>query len=230
MWCTRWFIPLLLLPLPTAPPYLLLLFLVSLIIHAKPCFYCIILLTTLFWSSCYWQPIPLDSPLHRPWSDNITTYAEALRASLGASYSKPLPIVIRAADRCWCDFASGTFFEPFNVTRWEEISIHKQKFELERQQRIEDAKEREQLNEQPKTAAPEATPRPSSPSFLKTSSKFLQSFISSPFGRSSQKSEELSKPENATDTSTASRLLRKEYDLRQYGLDLILDFGWTRET
>lgn len=34
--CTRWYLPLLLLPLPTAPPYFLLLFLVSITIHAKP--------------------------------------------------------------------------------------------------------------------------------------------------------------------------------------------------
>lgn len=34
--CTRWFLPLLLLPLPTAPPYFLVLFLFSLTMHAKP--------------------------------------------------------------------------------------------------------------------------------------------------------------------------------------------------
>lgn len=34
--CTRWFIPLLILPLPSSPPYFLILFLVSMIIHARP--------------------------------------------------------------------------------------------------------------------------------------------------------------------------------------------------
>jgi len=34
--CTRWFLPLLLLPLPTAPPFFLVLFLLSLTMHAKP--------------------------------------------------------------------------------------------------------------------------------------------------------------------------------------------------
>ncbi|KAH0838667.1 hypothetical protein J3R83DRAFT_6994 [Lanmaoa asiatica] len=34
--CTRWFLPLLLLPLPTAPPYFLVLFLLTLALHARP--------------------------------------------------------------------------------------------------------------------------------------------------------------------------------------------------
>jgi len=34
--CTRWFLPLLLLPLPTASPFFLVLFLISLTMHAKP--------------------------------------------------------------------------------------------------------------------------------------------------------------------------------------------------
>ena len=34
--CTRWFIPLLILPLPSSPPYFLILFLISMIIHARP--------------------------------------------------------------------------------------------------------------------------------------------------------------------------------------------------
>lgn len=81
--CTRWFIPLLLLPLPAAPPYFLLVYLLTLTLHARPwydslflhfptlfdffdSFYCIILLTALFISSCYWQPIPTNSPLSNP--------------------------------------------------------------------------------------------------------------------------------------------------------------------
>lgn len=34
--CTRWFIPLLILPLPSSPPYFLIIFLISMIIHARP--------------------------------------------------------------------------------------------------------------------------------------------------------------------------------------------------
>ncbi|KAL0950602.1 hypothetical protein HGRIS_007394 [Hohenbuehelia grisea] len=132
MWCTRWFLPLLLLPLPTAPPYFLLLFLISLTMHAKPCFYCIILLSTLFISSCYWQPFPLDSSLSVPWSENITTFSEALNATISLDYQKPLPSVLRAVDRCWCDFSTNGLFEPYNVSHWERVSVEKLKAELER--------------------------------------------------------------------------------------------------
>ncbi|KAF9478725.1 hypothetical protein BDN70DRAFT_835600 [Pholiota conissans] len=145
MWCTRWFLPLLLLPLPTAPPYFLILFLLSLTIHAKPCFYCIVLLTTLFISSCYWQPFPIDSPLTVPWADNITTFAQALNATISPTYSRPLPTVMRVVDRCWCDFSVGSFFEPFNVSHWENISITRLSHDLERQQQLEDAHARDLL-------------------------------------------------------------------------------------
>ena len=134
MWCTRWFLPLLLLPLPTAPPYFLILFLFSLTLHAKPCFYCIVLLSTLFISSCYWQPFPLDTQLSVPWADNITTFAEALTSALPSNYTQPLPVVIRPVDRCWCDLSSGGLFKPFNVSHWEHQSVMKLKAELIGQQ------------------------------------------------------------------------------------------------
>ncbi|TRM65644.1 hypothetical protein BD626DRAFT_485428 [Schizophyllum amplum] len=130
MLCTKWFLPLIFLPLPTAPPLFLLLFIVSLVAHAKPCFYCIILISTIFVSSCYWQPLPIDSPLSTPWSDEITTFAQALRASLGANYTDPLPAYIRPLDRCWCDLSNG-FLQPFNVSRWERDSVLRLSNELE---------------------------------------------------------------------------------------------------
>ncbi|CAG8613266.1 1413_t:CDS:2 [Rhizophagus irregularis] len=41
MYCMRWFIPLLLLPFPNAPPFFVLIFLVSYFLHQRPC-------------TCYW--------------------------------------------------------------------------------------------------------------------------------------------------------------------------------
>lgn len=35
MWCTRWFLPLLILPLPKSPPFVLLLYLLSTAMHAQ---------------------------------------------------------------------------------------------------------------------------------------------------------------------------------------------------
>ncbi|KAA1468369.1 hypothetical protein DENSPDRAFT_833639 [Dentipellis sp. KUC8613] len=136
MWCTRWFIPLLILPLPTAPPFFLLLFIFSLTLHARPCFYCVTLLTALFISSCYWQPIPLDSALSHPWSENITTFADALSSSL----DRPLKdeeraTVLRLSDRCWCDMSPGVF-GPFDLPKWERASVKQLKDKIEREERV----------------------------------------------------------------------------------------------
>lgn len=97
-------------------------------------FYCIVLLATLFVSSCYWQPFPLDTPLSAPWAENITTFAEALNSTLSSNYTGPIPPVIRAVDRCWCDIARGGFFVPFNVSEWERASVLRLKDKLESQQ------------------------------------------------------------------------------------------------
>ncbi|KAI5897528.1 uncharacterized protein SCHCODRAFT_02609550 [Schizophyllum commune H4-8] len=131
MLCTKWFLPLFFLPLPTAPPLFLLLFIISLVAHAKPCFYCIILISTIFLSSCYWQPLPIDSPLTVPWSAEITTFRDALRAALGDDYDPALqiPQYIRPLDRCWCDLTDG-MLEPFNVSQWERDSVMALRYEL----------------------------------------------------------------------------------------------------
>ncbi|KAI9494963.1 hypothetical protein BDB00DRAFT_816461 [Zychaea mexicana] len=54
MYCMRYFVPLLLLPFPDAPPIFVILFLVSFFLHQKPCIYCTLLLIALFSSTCYW--------------------------------------------------------------------------------------------------------------------------------------------------------------------------------
>ncbi|KAI9598296.1 hypothetical protein BDF19DRAFT_228765 [Syncephalis fuscata] len=54
MYCMRWFIPLLLLPQPTAPPYFVFCYLVSYFLHKRPCAYCSALLLALLGSTCYW--------------------------------------------------------------------------------------------------------------------------------------------------------------------------------
>ncbi|KAH9043872.1 hypothetical protein EDB85DRAFT_1912672, partial [Lactarius pseudohatsudake] len=151
MWCTRWFIPLLILPLPSAPPFFLILFLISMIIHARPCFYCIILLTALFLSSCYWQPVPLISSVSSSWATNAT-FATVLASVLTSPIVAPLPAVIHLADRCWCDVSSSQLFEPFDIARWERASVEQLKEELERdaariRQLSSSADETELLNE-----------------------------------------------------------------------------------
>lgn len=110
-----------------------------------------VLLGTLFVSSCYWQPFYIDTRLSLPWSENITTYAEALNATLASSNytnTEPLPLMIRAVDRCWCDVSSGEFFEPFNISRWERATVYKLKDDLEQSQRMKEQLEQlEKLKE-----------------------------------------------------------------------------------
>lgn len=258
MWCTRWFLPLLLLPLPTAPPYFLLLFLFSLTMHAKPCFYCIVLLTTLFVSSCYWQPLPLDSPLSTPWAENITTFAEALNATIIPNYSRPLPKVIRTVDRCWCDFSAGGLFEPFNVSHWERVSVQRLKDDLERQQKLDEpsvlaTESAEQASsatvvvtpDMPRTPAP-APATPNRTKFI-TNSANLWSLLR-PFNiKTNNPQRHIPSPSPEPSMSQIPSLdhvgvnvssrphskedlpfIRKEYDLRTYGLGVIMDFSWTR--
>ncbi|TFK57515.1 hypothetical protein OE88DRAFT_1804047 [Heliocybe sulcata] len=154
MLCTRWFLPLLILPVPTAQPYFLILFLLSLILHARPCFYCISLLTALFMSSCYWQPISIDSPLSVPWSENVTTFSDAWDVTL-TNITIPKPAAMRLTDRCWVDWSFGGIFNPFNVTEWERVSIAKLKFDMLQEKRRRDV---ESDSESPSTSDPSSQP------------------------------------------------------------------------
>ncbi|KAF8807651.1 hypothetical protein BYT27DRAFT_7223452 [Phlegmacium glaucopus] len=246
MWCTRWFLPLLLLPLPTAPPYFLILFLFSLTMHAKPCFYCIVLLTTLFVSSCYWQPFPIDSPLSIPWSDNITTFSEALNSTLMPNHSYVLPTVMRAVDRCWCDFSTGGFWEPFNVSQWEYLSVQRLRRELERQHKDANAIPGANNTQSP-ISANDSISVPLNQTLLPLSNSTVpaSNFWSRlrDFPRGSQRvptaeTRETDPPlvvgvqsiMNVPQAMNQSNLpfIRQEYDLRPYGIGLVVDLGWSR--
>jgi len=114
--CTRWVLPFLLLPVPTTPPVFLLLFLLSLILHARPCVYCIGFLISLFLSSYYWSPVP-SSELPAA----IATLEE-YRYN-GKPVLDYLPPMIQLLDRPWVDHSYGGLFEPFNVSQWEADSV-----------------------------------------------------------------------------------------------------------
>ena len=66
-------------------------------------FYCMLLLSAMFVSTCYWPPVPIDTPLVRPWADNITTFADALGHLMPDLSPEDIPATIPVADRCWCD-------------------------------------------------------------------------------------------------------------------------------
>jgi hypothetical protein len=212
---------------------------------ARPCFYCIVLLSALFVSSCYWQPFPTDNALASPWSENITTFSQALNTSM-SDFHEPLPSVMRVVDRCWCDFSTGSVFQPFNVSQWEHASLTKLKASLERQMMTEDVKEMEPWKTENDskwnlTVSPGARDTTTSLPLPRTSHgtpRGLLSIVRLIYGQvntgrsvSSHPAPEFSTTESYRSKPPSFRtvlsLLRREYDLRSYGLDVIIDFGWS---
>ncbi|GJE87850.1 hypothetical protein PsYK624_039340 [Phanerochaete sordida] len=249
MWCTRWYLPLVLLPLPIAPPYFLLLFLLSTTLHARPCFYCIMLLTAMFMASCYWPPVSLDEPLSRPWSDNITTFGEALTSRIPDLPAELMPATIPIVDRCWCDLSMG-FFEPFNSTRWEWNSVEKVKTELEQrlagrgesdsQSLREEAGDRESEGPAQLHTAGGYSVLSGAASTLAAMQRKLGLARASDAAANSTATAALdtltstpppivfSAHTTANDTFAGETTLFREYDLRPYGFDMIVDLSWPR--
>jgi hypothetical protein len=204
-------------------------------------FYCIVLLTTLFVSSCYWQPFPIDSPLTIPWSDNITTFSEALNSTLMPNYPYALPTVMRAVDRCWCDFSMGGFWEPFNVSQWEYLTVQRVRRDLERQQKdaVIAANIPMSANDNMSVSLNQTLLSPpnstvSAPSFW----SWLRNFPPGSQHASTAETREtdpslFAEGQNTTSTPQTMRpsnlpLIRQEYDLRPYGIGLVVDLGWSR--
>ncbi|KAK0207440.1 hypothetical protein IW262DRAFT_1420080 [Armillaria fumosa] len=210
--CTRWFLPLLLLPMPTAPPYFLLLFLLSFILHAKPCFYCVILITSLFISSCYWQPFSLDTPLTSPWAENIITYSDALTASLSSvPHRAQMPATIHAVDRCWCDLSSGAFFEPFNMSRWEHDTVNRLKDDLECRWKVESA-----------NATNSTTQKDTSRNIMESMWSMITRSSSATGDSSPAVADPFTNDYAMPDTEDKHWLFHQQYDLRRYGVDMMI--------
>jgi hypothetical protein len=200
-------------------------------------FYCIVLLTTLFVSSCYWQPFPITNTLSTSWSDNVTTFAEALNASLTHT-TEPvqLPSAMRVVDRCWCDFSTTDIFEPFNVTHWEYVSVQRMKDDLERKNKLVDG-ENAALNDTANRNQPypESTLSiiingPSAGLLWKMIASFIiqqKTFNSHPLPptRPNADVNDHAPPSNSNENRA---LIRREYDLRPHGIGVIVDFGWRR--
>ncbi|KAG2370299.1 hypothetical protein BDR07DRAFT_1322214 [Suillus spraguei] len=230
MWCTRWFLPLLLLPLPTAQPYFLVLFLFSLALHAKPCFYCIVLLGALFLSSCYWQSFPLETRLSIPWTPTITTFYDALNATLPPDFDlrDHTPPIIRVNDRCWCDFTSG-IFESYDMQKWEKESVEKLAADMVQQMKNHE------------TLSPEETHSSANHTVhVIPTQKSTLSALRSIFGKTeAQASPSIADAEPSMTTITTSvskpsptsfpppHRRPLEYDLNPYGFDIVLDFHWS---
>ncbi|CCA69392.1 hypothetical protein PIIN_03292 [Serendipita indica DSM 11827] len=216
MWCTRWFLPLIILPVPTTRPYFLVLYLISALFHARPCAYCILILVASFLSSCYWSAIPPSS------------FSPESLSALNATELKAIWDMnsIELLSRCWCDFQRTPFFGHFNETKWEIDSLK---------------------------AATEAAnltsymePDPAQPTKETRWTRWIDSIwwqpdpiipkqpVDNRMDSASANAVNSPDPAHQVDTTPSpihsrplSRLRRK-YDLRPYGIDLILDFGWQR--
>lgn len=176
-------------------------------------FYCIVLISSIFVSSCYWQPFSLDTSLAVPWADNITTYGEALLSTLSpdvATTIDQLPSSIRAVDRCWCDISSGTLFEPFNMTRWEHTTVNKMKEDLE--------KRRPHVPAANTTSVAHVAPKSTKPGLLW--SLFSRSKSTSPSSTPEGDGAILSIPGVQPHTT--------KIDLHPYGVNMLVDFGWSQ--
>lgn len=196
-------------------------------------------------ASCYWPPAPIDTPLERPWSDNITTFAEALLSRMPNLPLEMIPPTIQIADRCWCDF-SGGFFEPFNTTQWEVNSVEGLKKHLEMQMREHtiSAQVGTQGNASTLQGEIENRYKAFSSSFKNmwdkinlssyTPSTLLpNSTVDSPnvdMGYEEKPSTPLSTMSVPTVTTSSDppslSSFWKEYDLRTYGFDMVVDLRW----
>ena len=197
------------------------------------------LLTAMFMASCYWSPVPLDTPLSRPWSDNITTFGEALLSIVPDLPLDMNPSAIPIVDRCWCDFSTG-FFEPFNSTRWEWNSVERLRVSLERQLAarnssaplLEDAGDAE--GEGVAEAANGTAGFGVLSSAMSTFTAVQQRLGLVPANLSALDATSEPPPiaqlfASASANDSTARTLSKvwrEYDLRPYGFDMIVDLGW----
>jgi hypothetical protein len=199
-------------------------------ISLLPSFYCIILLTALFLSSCYWQPVPHASSVSSSWATNAT-FATVLASMLSSPIATPLPAVIRLADRCWCDVSSSHLFEPFDIGRWERASVEQLKEELERDaarlQQLSSSEDEWELLNNPEDGDSSAESQSSKSNLTSLSST---SSVSPPTVEPSSTLAEPPSPNGPPVVSSEDLpLLRRKYDLRPYGFSMVLDFGWSRE-
>jgi len=223
MWCTRWFLILFLLPYPRASPFFLALYLFSLILHSRPCLYCVVLLTALFTSSCYWAPTALPMP----------SFLTA--TSLNSSVKIP-------DQRCWCDINDGHIFDPFPPVVKQSQTAHAQT--------MDDALANDTSTHGASRSEETTTPNPRASTLYSVLHLLDGSALSWP-GWQKRPAEEdddrtpqptRSDPLASSDPTQSMQgglshsplslesWLKRRYDLREHGIGLILDFGWGRSS
>ena len=242
-------------------------------------FYCIILLTALFTSSCYWQPVPTGA-LFQAAFPNVSTSSPLLylpnssvsdESSVQASQLLPVPRLTTLPDRCWCDLSAGHLFDPYNMTLWQLTSLSRT-LGATKSQRVLVAQE--ELSSNPNLDHPSnssGSRRMSKVWVLRMIGKdesrsggeegeeegstlasssmdthgiwsSWSSFLSWPFQSISSLPGPFNGGQPMADLQQGSPvatpfaiieknrlpLLRRKYDLRPHGIDLVVDIGWGR--
>ncbi|EAU92962.2 hypothetical protein CC1G_03749 [Coprinopsis cinerea okayama7 len=154
----------------------------------------------------------------------------------------PLPTMIRPVDRCWCDLTSGGFFQPFNVSNWEHQSVTRLKNELERAQAevlastntsdastpmFMPAQNDRQCCVQGSSPLAQWIRRLKMPSFKEIWSRH-QAKGDANSDPQPEPEPPAPQPQHKLIGSSLS-FLQRDFDLRPYGLDLIIDFSWSSE-
>lgn len=206
------------------------------------------LLTAMFMASCYWPPVSIDTPLGKPWSDNITTFGEALLSRVPDLPADLIPAAIPVVDRCWCELSMG-FFEPFNSTRWEWSSVEKLKTELEQRwadrgtnsslSATETAEWEDGLVVKSNAASGFSVLSSAASTFSAVQRKLGLSNVPN-LAANSTATSTIDVPPNTPPPMTYSLRAAeddvnadlgsffKQYDLRPYGFDMIVDLSWPR--
>ncbi|KDN52896.1 hypothetical protein K437DRAFT_292788 [Tilletiaria anomala UBC 951] len=103
MYCLRWWVPIFLLPFPSAPPVVLVFFLTAYGYQTRPCIYCAAILVGLFFSTCYWDTAAAgltssDASAAGAAATGIGTITKSLRsAAVTRDFEKDVPGAMKTA-------------------------------------------------------------------------------------------------------------------------------------
>ncbi|SRR5258706_860205 len=88
--------------------------------------HCIIVLATLFVTSCYWSAVPantISSEVFDQLNITLTNSTDPQCAPFNAPRELKWDQPIQLLSRCWCDFTRNPFFDNLDVSAWENYSV-----------------------------------------------------------------------------------------------------------
>lgn len=202
---------------------------------------------------------------------NLTHPATSLNDSDAANITHPEPeLLVPLHERGWCDLSlERSVFEPFNLTRWEVLSVEQLKADLKRREK--EALALTQPEPDETTGAVDEAPASPTEGIVAVSEgddaaveaasarrRWMDLFMfpSLTRGRTSPDAappplepeqllaeptppppphttpaivtEHIRPETEKEDTREPLPWLRREYDLKPYGIDAVIDFGWSR--